>query len=430
MRPPEDDSTKHREPSTGFRGRLLLRRGQLGPRTRYALKATTGQIAFASTAFLGSVVAARLLGAAGKGEYTAWTLGTLTAAILLGGSISVGLGRAYLDGARERLLGVTVAHGFAAAALVAVLLSPLLILGVEPLAILACGIVAVPAWVMSLDVQSIMQAAKRPWAFQGIRLAGAAVYVGGLLVVAVIGVADPLALALLLWGLGSVASACFALRLLTPGTGGIRAGELVTHLRHGRGGATTRLIDWLLFRVDQFLVLLILGPAALGVYSVAVNWSELAAYVGHSVGGAVFENERTLSARDSRRVLLRVLPVMLAVSAVVILAGALLISPIFGGSFGSAVVPLLLLGPGMVSRGLGYTGSQVLLARGAGSLTGRIMAVALAAGLLVWVPAVPALGIEGAAAGASFAYCVQALLMYRAVVGQIRQPGRGPSLAG
>ena len=77
---------------------------RLGPRSRYALAATAGQFAFAAVAFIGSVLAARLLGPEGKGEYTAWTLGTVTAALALGGSVAVGLGRAYLHGALSAFL--------------------------------------------------------------------------------------------------------------------------------------------------------------------------------------------------------------------------------------------------------------------------------------------------------------------------------------
>src|SRR5215211_4478884 len=78
----------------------VFSRPSLGPRSRYAVASFAGQLGFALLFFAASVLAARLLGPAGKGEYTAWTLASVVVALALAGSIPVGLGRAYLGSER------------------------------------------------------------------------------------------------------------------------------------------------------------------------------------------------------------------------------------------------------------------------------------------------------------------------------------------
>ena len=109
---------------------------------------------------------------------------------------------------------------------------------------------------------------------------------------------------------------------------------------------------------------------------------------------------------------------MLAVSTLVVLAGLVLIEPIFGAAFDDALTPLLLLARGMVRARRGYTASQMLLGRGEGRAASRVMLATLMYGLACWVPATWLWGIEGAALGTSIAYLLQAILTRAAILGE------------
>jgi O-antigen/teichoic acid export membrane protein len=395
----------------------------LGPRRRYAIASLAGQLIFGLLLFAGSVLIARLVGPHGKGEYTAWTLGTVTLAIALAGSIPTGLGRSYLDAERAPLLAVAVRHGVLALTLVAIAVVPAILFDVDAEALIFCILIAVPASVVANDLLVVMQAAKRAWSYQAIRIVRAAVVTGGLAVAAVSGAANALGLAFGLWAAGSVVSA-FAAGLIAYRQLGTRwpPGPLRRFARRGGKSYFANLIDFLVFRVDQFIVIAITGPIGLGLYSVAVNWSEVCQYLGISIGQAVFEDERTLDRDAARRILRRAFWIVSLGSIPIAVAGFLLIAPLFGEGFEQAKWSLLLLVPGVIGKGVAEPAKQILLARGAGRVMSRIMASIFGVGLVIWGALTYLLGVEGAAAATSVVYLMQMALTLRAL---FPQPGRG-----
>jgi O-antigen/teichoic acid export membrane protein len=388
----------------------------IGHRSRYAIALFAGQLIFALLLFAASVLAARLLGPAGKGEYTAWTLATAVAALALAGSIPVGLGRAYLDSERVGLVRTALRHGALVLGVVAVAVAPAILLGVNAVAVVFCILVAVPATVVNTDLRTVMQAAKRAWSQQASRIAMAAVVAVGMTGLLIAPADDRLDIAFGVWAAAAVASALTA-ALVAHRVPGARHGRgtLRDAARRGERSYLARLIDFLLLRVDQFIVVAITGPFGLGLYSVAVNWSEVSWYVGASIGQAVFEDRRTLDDQAAGRILRRAAWVLAFTTLVVTIAGFFLISPIFGGPFEDSRWPLLLLAPGLVAKGLAYTGGQILMARGTGWVLSKIMLRVLVAGLAMWGGLTYLFGIEGAAAGTTAVYALQMVVTLRAL---------------
>jgi antigen flippase len=389
---------------------------QLGPRSRFALTSLAGQVVFALLFFAASVIAARLLGPAGKGEYTAWTLGSVTLAIALAGSIPIGVGRAYLRSERTALLPIALRHGALALGATALGVAPALLFGVDVAALVFCILIAVPATVATNDLLVVMQAAKRAWSLQGIRVVSAAIVAGGMLVLLIASPEDPLDIAFGLWAAAAVASASTA-ALITYRYLGTRPkpGPLRAFARAGGRSYLANLIDFLLLRVDQFIVIAISGPVGLGLYSVAVNWSEICWYVGAASGQAVFEDERTLGHDAARRILIRTAWILGLIALAVASAGYVLIAPIFGEAFEPARWVLLLMAPGVVAKGLAFVGGQILLARGSGWVLSRIMIGTLVIGLPSWAGLTYVFGIEGAAAATTAVYLIQKVLTLRAL---------------
>jgi O-antigen/teichoic acid export membrane protein len=413
-RPPRDSGLLGNY--AGFRAAADWIRGwrpsRYGARRRFAVVAFGGQLAFAAVTFAGSVVLARSLGPSGKGEFTTWSLVALLASLVGGLSISTGFGRAFLKGLSGELSRRAALHAAFAAAPVLAVVGPLVVAGVVRPGLAAMLTMAVPAGVMTKDLLTVMQAAKWPWAFQLTRIATAVVFSVGMIAL-VVTIGANLTGAYLLWGAATVVGAMIAVKGVSARTANPdgRAPNLAGLQRLGEHAFVANLSDWFLLRLDQLITGVILGPMALGIYSVAVNWSEVSQYLGHSIGQAVFEDERTLDRRQIRRVLALALGAVTPMTIASLAAGWLLIVPVFGAAFETARWPLLILGPGVIARSLGFTATQILLARGLGRVASRIMLVVLGLGVVGWIAGGLSFGVYGVAATSTVVYSVYAMLV-------------------
>ena len=269
------------------------------------------------------------------------------------------------------------------------------------------------------DVGAVLIAAKRPWAYSSLRIARSLVLAVGLAVAAMSGAS--LGVAFVLWAVGSLGSVLLALRL-SPRMEGERPG-LKRAWSLGRGSAVTRIATWAVRRLDQFIVAALVGLPALGIYTAAVNLSEVTEYAGTAIGQASFETERTLDDVAARRIL-RLSALLLAViSLAVTVAGFFLIGPIFGSEFADARWVLVILAPGLVFRGPAIAGGQMMLARGQGRQLSRIMVLTVASGIVLWTAGSLAWGINGAALASSVVYVLGAVLIRRGLLRTERGPG-------
>jgi O-antigen/teichoic acid export membrane protein len=392
-------------------GAGLLLRG--GPRRGYAARALAGQIVFAVATFAAAVLVARLFGPEGKGTLTTWTLVSGLGGLLLAGSVPTGFARALLDGRPGRLVRSALRHAGLALAALAVPGAAGIALGLDPLAVLCFLAVGVPAAVVVEDVAAVMVAAKRPWAYAAPRILRSLVLAAGLGVAAIVG--GSLDVAFLLWAGGSLAAMLLALRFAAS----LPRGSVVPLRRaldEGRGSAVTRISTWSIRRLDQFIVAALLGLPALGLYNAAVNISEVTEYTASAIGQASFETERTLDDTAARRIVRFSVVLLALIALAVTVAGFLLIAPVFGEEFAEARWVLLLLAPGLVSRGPAIAGGQMMLARGEGAELSRIMLFAVALGSILWTVGALAWGINGVALASSAVYLVQALLIHRGLL--------------
>lgn len=389
---------------------VLLRPGRRG---RYAANALAGQLLFAAITFAAGVLAARLFGPDGKGTLTTWTLVSGLGGLILAGPIAIGLGRALLDGELSGLPRAALRHAGLALAGLAVLAGIAIALGLDPLAVACFLVVGVVAGVLVEDVTAVMMAAKRPWAYAAPRIARSLVLAAGLGVAALAG--GSLDVAFVLWAVGSLASVVLALRLARPQAGG-PAIALARAWRLGHGSAVTKTATWAVRRLDQFVVAAVAGVPALGLYSAAVNLSEVTEYAGAAIGQASFESERTLGDRDARRILRLSGLLLAAIAIAVTAAGFVLIGPIFGDEFAEARWVLVLLAPGLILRGPAIAGGSMMLARGQGRTLSRIMIAVVGFGLFAWTAGTLLWGINGAAFASSLVYVLQALLIRGALL--------------
>lgn len=179
-------------------------------------------------------------------------------------------------------------------------------------------------------------------------------------------------------------------------------------LSYGGRSYVGNLLQFFNLRLDSFLVNAYQGAAAVGQYTTSVTGAELLWYVPNSVSGALFPKVSTVDRNTANRLTpqacrLSLLIVLLAAIAFAPL-GSLMLVVLYGVAYQPAVIPFLLLLPGMT----GVTVQKIISADLSGR--GKPQYAAYTAGLTVCVTIIldilliPRISISGAAIASSIAY--------------------------
>jgi O-antigen/teichoic acid export membrane protein len=334
-------------------------------------------------------------------------------ALVLSGAYPNGFARAYLIGRRGGVIRTAAAHAAIALAMCVAGAAVALAVGVDPLGLALFIVVAAPVAVFTNDLLILLTAAKRPWSYHLPRIAGGLVFSGGALAVYFAASGDRHAVVWALFAASAVIAAALYLvigvRLLGAG-GSVELGEM---WHRGRGSWGASVADFLLLRCDQLLLVALVGPAALGVYAVSVNFSEVGQYLGNSIGQALFEDETTLGARAAGRIFRMTALAVGGLCVLVAAVGWLTVVPLFGDDFAGARVALLLLLPGIVARGVAWAASQMLFAREAGRQVASVVMRTFVIAIPLWVAGALLWEVNGIAAASALVYAVQMVLMVR-----------------
>jgi O-antigen/teichoic acid export membrane protein len=182
------------------------------------------------------------------------------------------------------------------------------------------------------------------------------------------------------------------------------------------------LARFLNFRTDQILMGFLASEAALGLYAVAVNASEVLLYLPSSAATALLpliaRTEPARRGEETLRAFRSVIFVTAAGVAAAALLGPVVLPAVFGDAFDESVVPFLWLLPGA----LGFAGSAVfsnaLVGSSSPGLSSLGPLVSLVVGFALDLALIPPFDATGAAAAASVAFLaggVTALVTYRRV---------------
>jgi O-antigen/teichoic acid export membrane protein len=179
-------------------------------------------------------------------------------------------------------------------------------------------------------------------------------------------------------------------------------------LRYGGSVLFSSLMVTSLFRIDVFLVSSMTGTAALGVYSVAVAFAELALMCPNALGAALFKHLPASEADEQIRVLCHSSRMIGAIGFVtgagVTMMSYPLVVGFMGHRFAGAVVPLCLLVPGVIAMSVNYVFANYYAAGGQPLVTGKCFGSGLLLNLAINLLLIPRWGIRGAAIASSFAY--------------------------
>lgn len=188
------------------------------------------------------------------------------------------------------------------------------------------------------------------------------------------------------------------------------------HLTYGSQSHASNILSFINYRADIFLVNLLLNPAAVGVYVIAVQLAEKIWMLSQSASVVVLPKLARLQAEvgdttNMTSLVARWVFVLTAlVSLVVALVGKPVISLLFGAQFEGAAIALVWLLPGIVLGGSARILANDLAARGRPELN-MYAAIAVAAlNVVLNIVLIPSMGIVGAALATTLAYAVNAVI--------------------
>lgn len=200
-----------------------------------------------------------------------------------------------------------------------------------------------------------------------------------------------------------------------------------TAVAFGLRAHLSNVITFLNYRVALYLVSFLLDPAAAGRYALAIQLAEVLWMIASAASVVVFPESAAHTSTPAalqamvRRIARSVVKVTLAAA---VLAGALstvVIPWVFGREYAAAVLPFVILLPGIVTWSYMSVVANSLAGMGCQrvNIQGALLSFALNSGGCLL--AIPLLGMRGAALASSSAFTVTALytiVMYRRIMAE------------
>jgi O-antigen/teichoic acid export membrane protein len=397
---------------------------------RDLLTTTGANLVIAGTSAVGGVLAARLLGPAGRGELAvavAW-------AAILTVIASLGLPQALTYSVARDTSGVgRVFH------------TSLLLLALQNLFILVIGQVVIALWLARLQpaavrsaqlylfsipagmlltyLSSIAQGLQRFRLFNAFRAASSTGYLFALSLALLLGLNQARGLIALMlafqWFVAAAALVIFV-RQVRP-RGGLdwaQARELLQYGLRSYWGSLSWMAN---LRLDQFIMSAFVGLNALGLYAVAVSYATVIFPISGAFAMVIFPRVAQDNYGGARSRIVRALKLNLLASGTAALGlgvvAHILLPLLFGSQFAPAVIPAYVLLVAGVFLGCSYVLSDGL--RGLGfpgipSLAEAMGVVVTVGGLLLLLPLA---GVRGAALVSLLSYAVVTLTMFLRFMG-------------
>ncbi len=213
----------------------------------------------------------------------------------------------------------------------------------------------------------------------------------------------------LIWQVLSTLLVAFALLRLSNFKLSFRLSVLKEQMRYGARAYVYMLSNALTFRFDALVVAYLLGPAALGLYSVAVAATEVLLYVPKALSNVFLtavSSGKTISVKTYHVIL-----TLLVLMGIVCTIAAFVLFPyVLGPEFSSSAPLVAVLVVGAVGMSMGSLAAFHLFGVGESTLPTRAAVVSAACIVIADLALIPYLGLLGAASAATLAYMVFGLL--------------------
>ncbi len=375
-------------------------------------------VANAALAFGVAVVVARALGPEGRGVYALVLLSASIAQAVL--SLGIGVAAVYELGKGSAPAARVIANTqqvvlFSAAVSGALVLLAWPLFGDRlldddiPFWVFAF---AVPLFVNYNVLTAVFQGMSRFQTMNVVIVTQPFVLLVVLVGMEVFGDVDPTA-ALIAWSIASLVAVLLALVLLRSD---LSLAELVRidrlslgrELSFGLKGQLGNGVQLLNYRLDQYIVLLFVSTAGVGIYAVSVTLSQAVWFGANAVATVLLPRLTAADPAEAARTTPLVCRSTLFVSALSALALAAvspwLVEGLFGSDFKDALAPLLWLLPGTVALAGSKILASYLLSRGQPLINSGVTVVALVVTLAADFILIPPFDLTGAAIASSLAY--------------------------
>jgi O-antigen/teichoic acid export membrane protein len=185
-------------------------------------------------------------------------------------------------------------------------------------------------------------------------------------------------------------------------------------LSYGARSYTANLLTFFNLRLDSFLVNAFKGAAEVGQYTSSVTFAEFLWYIPNAVSSALFpkvssvdkDTANRITPQACRQTLLIVFVAAIAFSGV----GGFLIVLLYGQAYRPAVLPFLLLLPGMIGVTVAKIISADLSGRGKPQIGAYTAGITIFVTVILDIVLIPLYSISGAAIASSVAYIASGAL--------------------
>jgi O-antigen/teichoic acid export membrane protein len=184
--------------------------------------------------------------------------------------------------------------------------------------------------------------------------------------------------------------------------------------RFGIVGNAANIMQFLIYRLDAFIVNIVIGASAVGLYAVATRLAELLWLLPNAVAFVIFPRAASLGKEEMNKFTPKVVGATLAAGAaggvVLLVGGPLFVRVLFGAQYKDAYPALAALLPGAVLLGPAIVLGNEIAGRARPGLNAinALIGLAIIVPLDIWL--IPAHGIVGAGAASSVAYTVNLVL--------------------
>ena len=187
-------------------------------------------------------------------------------------------------------------------------------------------------------------------------------------------------------------------------------------VNYGYKAHLSNILAFVNYRADMLLLSFFIGPAAVGIYTVAVNITEQLWLLSSAISTVLLPRLSQLSTDEDKRNLLTpliarwVLWLTLIASLVLVALGSYIIQLIFGSDFKEAYSAMVLLIPGITVGACSRVLANDMASRGRPELNLATSWIAVIINIIGNIILIPRFGIQGAAAATSFAYTINFIM--------------------
>jgi O-antigen/teichoic acid export membrane protein len=184
--------------------------------------------------------------------------------------------------------------------------------------------------------------------------------------------------------------------------------------KYGLASFLSNLMISSVMRIDVFILGSMAGAGAVGIYSVAVAFAELALMIPSALGTSLFTHLPSSTLSDQRKIVSMssriIIFLTLFIGLVLVIISYPLVIMLMGDKYSDAVIPLCLLIPGLIAMSVNYVFSNYFAANGQPLLGAACFGCGLLVNIVLNIILIPVLKIEGAAIASSISYVIISII--------------------